>query len=333
MIANATHSPLFIRGARLSAYLTSLTNESLIHFQGPDTVTFLQGQVTCDVRKVSQTSSLTGAYCTPKGRVIVDFLLGQAGPDHWLMRVRRDIAEHTAQTLSKYIVFSKSELDSQRNDWVVMGCWGDKAASMLGEHFGGVPSTLHASTGTGGALIIQRDNSRQRFELWLDRENCSQQIQALTDDCSPGSPKRWSGMDIESGLARVCASTTETMTPQALNYDLTDHIDFRKGCYTGQEVVARLHYKGESKRRTFAARIGQENATEAGAAIFTPDGSTVGTVLNQGIDEEQRPIILIELALKAQTQTLLLAHDKNADPITLLPLPYAPMSELAGENP
>ena len=107
----------------MSAYLTCLSNESLIHFQGPDTATFLQGQVTCDVRKVSESNTLAGAYCTPKGRVIVDFLLGQAGPNHWLMRVRKDASEHTAETLSKYIVFSKSDLESQRTDWVVLGCW------------------------------------------------------------------------------------------------------------------------------------------------------------------------------------------------------------------
>ena len=312
----------------MSAYLTSLTNESLIHFQGPDTATFLQGQVTCDVRKVSETNTLTGAYCTPKGRVIVDFLLGQAGPNHWLMRVHKDVTQHTAQTLSKYIVFSKSELESQRTDWLVLGCWGDKAASTLRAHFGEVPNALHASTGTGSALIIARDNNAQRFELWLEREHCAQQIEALSANCLPGSMERWSGMDIESGLARVCAATTEKMTPQALNYDLTGHVDFRKGCYTGQEVVARLHYKGESKRRAFAASIGKENTTEAGAAIVTPDGPTVGTVLNQGVDEEQRPVVLIELALKAKTQTLRFASDQNANPITLLPLPYS----LAGET-
>ena len=311
----------------MSAYLTCLSNESLIHFQGPDTATFLQGQVTCDVRKVSESNTLAGAYCTPKGRVIVDFLLGQAGPNHWLMRVRKDASEHTAETLSKYIVFSKSDLESQRTDWVVLGCWGDKAASTLREHFGEVPDALHASTGTGSARIIARDNSAQRFELWLDRERCCQQIEDLSSNCSPGSVERWSGMDIESGLARICAATTETMTPQALNFDLTGHIDFRKGCYTGQEVVARLHYKGESKRRAFAARIGEKCTTQAGAAIITPDGRSVGTVLNQGVDAEQHTIILIELALKAQAQTLLLANDQNANPVTLLPLPYS----LAGE--
>lgn len=311
----------------MTAYLTSLTNESLIHFHGPDTATFLQGQVTCDVRKVSESNTLTGAYCTPKGRVIVDFLLGQAGPNHWLMRMREDATGHTAETLSKYIVFSKSELESQRTDWVVLGCWGDEAASMLEKHFGEIPNALHASTGTGSARIIARDNSAQRFELWLEREQCCQQIQALSSNCSPGSVERWSGMDIESGLARVCAATTETMTPQALNFDLTGHVDFRKGCYTGQEVVARLHYKGESKRRAFAARIGKECTAQAGVAIITPDGRSVGTVLNQGVDAEQHTIILIELALKAQAQTLLLANDQNANPVTLLPLPYS----LAGE--
>ena len=307
----------------MSAYLTSLNNESLIHFQGPDTATFLQGQVTCDVRKVSESNTLAGAYCTPKGRVIVDFMLGQAGPNHWLMRVRKDTTEHTAQTLSKYIVFSKSELESQRTDWLVLGCWGDKAASVLEEHFGEIPNALHASTGTGSVRIIARDNNAQRFELWLEREHCCQQIEALSSNCSPGSMERWSGMDIESGLARICAATTETMTPQALNFDLTGHVDFRKGCYTGQEVVARLHYKGESKRRAFAARIGKACTTQAGAAIITSDGRSVGTVLNQGVDEEQRTIILIELALKAQAQTLLLANDQNDNPVTLLPLPYS----------
>ncbi|MEP4484471.1 MAG: hypothetical protein ABJ013_02475 [Halioglobus sp.] len=310
----------------MSAYLTNLTNltnESLIHFKGPETVTFLQGQVSCDVRNVSESTALIGAYCTPKGRVIADFLLGQVSPNHWLMRLHNDIAEHTANVLSKYIVFSKSELDSQRTDWMIMGCWGEEAASTLREHFGVVPTGQHASVATDGALIIQRDSNAQRFELWLERERCSAQIDALSATCSHGSLEHWTGMDIESGLARVNEATTETMTPQALNYDLTGQVDFRKGCYTGQEVVARLHYKGESKRRTFAARLNKEGLVELGANIVTPDGSTVGTVLDQGLDENQCTVILIELAIKAKEQTLQLANAENAEPITLLSLPYS----------
>jgi len=306
----------------LSAYLTSLSNESLIHFQGPDTGTFLQGQVTCDVRKVTPTDALMGAYCTPKGRVIADFLLGQTESDHWVMRVRKDAAEHFAETLAKYIVFSKSQLTSQRTDWVLLGCWGDKAADTLRAHFGEVPKTQYATIATATTLIIARDNDGQRFELWLEREQCKSQIEELTADCFAGSLGRWTGMDIESGLARVSATMTETMTPQALNYDLTGHIDFRKGCYTGQEVVARLHYKGESKRRVFIARIDEENIPEAGSPIFTQDGASVGTVLNRGLDESQRPIILIELALKAKENTLLCSKNSNAKPIILLTLPY-----------
>ncbi|MEP0202116.1 MAG: hypothetical protein ABJD70_07840 [Halioglobus sp.] len=318
----ANHPVAHTQGARLSAYLTNLTNEGLIHFEGPETVTFLQGQVSCDVRNVSLSNALTGAYCTPKGRVIADFLLGQVGTNHWLMRLRSDIAEHTANVLSKYIVFSKSELDSQRTDWITMGCWGAEAATTLKEHFGDIPNELHASIATNGALIIQRDNNAQRFELWLEREHCCAQIDALSANCLHGSLERWTGMDIESGLTRVSAATTETMTPQALNYDLTGQVDFRKGCYTGQEVVARLHYKGESKRRTFAARLNKEDSSKVGTDIVTLDGSTVGTVLDQGLDEDQCTVILFELAIKAREQTLQLGNAENAQPITLLSLPY-----------
>ena len=307
----------------MSAYLTPLADEGLIHFQGPDTPKFLQGQLTCDVRKVSQDRALDGAYCTPKGRVIVDFLLGQAGQDHWLMRVARDTVDHCAQTLSKYIVFSKSTLDTQRADWVVLGCWGEEAASLLEKYVGNVPTELNASNATGNCVIIQRDVGGQRFELWLNSSEYSQQIQSLAANCEPGAVERWAGMDIESGLARICAATAESMTPQALNYDLTGHIDFRKGCYTGQEVVARLHYKGESKRRIFAARVDQVSAPEVGSPVTNSDGQAVGSVINRGLDATHHPIVLLELAIKSSEQDLLLASKEENSLLTLLPLPYS----------
>jgi folate-binding protein YgfZ len=312
----------------LSAYLTPLADEGLIHFKGPDTPTFLQGQLTCDVRKVSPDRALLGAYCTPKGRVIVDFMLGQAGQDHWLMRVTRDTIDHCAQTLSKYIVFSKSTLDTQNADWVVLGCWGQDAARLLEEHFGNVPAELNASIATSNYVIIQRDDSGQRFELWLNSSECLQQLQNLTANCETGAAERWAGMDIEAGHARICAATTESLTPQALNYDLTGHIDFRKGCYTGQEVVARLHYKGESKRRVFAARVDPVGAAEVGSPVTNSDGQAVGSVINRGLDATHRPIVLLELAIKASGQDLLLASNAEKSPITLFALPYSAAAKI-----
>lgn len=262
----------------MNGYFSVLADEALLHLSGPDALKFLQGQATCDTRAVDAQRSAPGACCTPQGRVYCDFLLVQLAPEHYALRLRRDIRADTAARLGKYIVFSKAKLDADRDDWQVAAAWGDAAGAAIATVFGARPAERFAAISGDGYAVVQTDSQGLAFECMLRAD--SNWGERLAGALAGAAEQDWQRQQIVAGVARVEAATVEEFVPQALNYDLTGHISFNKGCYTGQEVVARLHYRGKSKRRAYVAEVAGA-AAAAGASLFTGDGGqSAGEIVN-----------------------------------------------------
>jgi tRNA-modifying protein YgfZ len=258
-----------------------LEHEALLHIIGPDTLKFLQGQTTCDTRTVTPDHAVTGAFCTPQGRVLCDFLLCELGPDHFALRMRRDIRAGSSAAFGKYIIFSKAKLDGTSEDWAPYAVWGPEAAAALSEIFGETPTTRFGTTGRDGFLLVQTDEHGQQFECYLHNSSSEARLARMAGTLQPGSEPEWQMLQIDNGIARIETATVEEFVPQILNYDLTGHISFKKGCYTGQEVVARLHYRGKPKRRTYVAELPGATSCPAGTAIYEGvAGQIVGTIIN-----------------------------------------------------
>jgi folate-binding protein YgfZ len=268
----------------VSSQHVKLDNEALLHIVGPDSLTFLQGQTTCDTRSVDGAHAIVGAYCTPKGRVVCDFLLCQIAQDHYALRMRRDILDTSAAIFGKYIVFSKAELQTAHQGWQLFGCWGNDVKTALQGALG--PFTLdgerYASACGEGFLVIQTDEEEGQFECYINTECHPQLVQQLAAAMPPGQLNSWRCLHIEQGMARIEAATVEEFIPQMLNYDLTGHISFNKGCYTGQEVVARMHYRGKPKRRLYRACTTQSHPPPtAGTQLYRDESQqSVGTLVN-----------------------------------------------------
>jgi len=150
----------------VSIYYSKLESDALLHVRGPDATRFLQGQTTCDVTAVDPAHARLGAYCTPQGRVICDFLLVQPGEEHYALRMRRSIREHAATAFGKYIVFSRAELESNREDWQVWAVWGDGAMQGLQQVFPAAPET-ELGCAAGDAVMVG-DDAEADIE-WLQR--------------------------------------------------------------------------------------------------------------------------------------------------------------------
>ncbi len=260
---------------------TPLPGESLLHIRGPDALAFLQGQATCDTRSLDASSALPGACCTPQGRVICDFLLVQLEADHLALRMRRDILDVAAATLGRYIVFSRAELDAAQDTWQAVACWGSEAAGQVAELCGVRPHRRYEVVSGPGLLAVQVDDEGAQFECYLDRSRHGELPAPLAHGLVQEGEARWRALQIANGIGRVERPTVESFVPQMLNYDLTGHISFSKGCYTGQEVVARLHYRGRSKRRLYLVRFEGPADTPAGTELFTAaGGQSVGSIVN-----------------------------------------------------
>ncbi len=258
--------------------IAPLEHEGLLLLDGPDTLAFLQGQLTCDLRELAPERALPGACCTPQGRVACDFLLAQTGPHAAALRMSADILDHAAATLGKYIIFSKSGISQGGNDWQLFGCWGAGAGERVRALFGSAPATRLGVVAGESGLVLQLDDAGQRFECWLRTGPAAERLAAAAEPAAAGS---WRALDIAAGIGRIERPTVEEFVPQMLNYDLTGHVSFSKGCYTGQEVVARLHYRGTAKRRLYPVQIEAADPAPAGTPLFgDDDGRSLGTLVN-----------------------------------------------------
>jgi folate-binding protein YgfZ len=311
--------PIFEAG-NLSNFYAPLEQDALLHISGPDALKFLQGQVTCDTRKIDSTHAVPGAYCTPQGRTVCDFLLCELGPEHIALRMRRDLREHSAAVFGKYIIFSKAQVQPQREDWLSLAFWGSDSAASLNTLFGQLPQRQYDCCSGAGFVLIQVDENARQFECFINPSLCATSLQDIANAMQPGHEPDWQALQIAAGIGRIEAATTEEFIPQMLNYDLTGHISFDKGCYTGQEVVARLHYRGKSKRRMYLTVL-PEVAT-AGDALYSSDSAqSVGNVVNVAASSGGQLRALVIATVSRSGKNLHLGSEQGPT-LTLSPPPY-----------
>lgn len=303
-------------------FITLIPYYGLLAINGPETAKFLQGQTTCDLDKVSNTQSGTGAYCSPKGRMASSFHIGRLDEEHYLLRMRRDIVDSTRDTLAKYIVFSKAEQENASEHYQLFGLAGEQARAAIENTFGQVPSGKWATINSDQQVVIQLDDEGLVFECWVPNQLAESCWQSLSERLKPVGSQQWSLLSIQRGEAEVCAATVDRFIPQMLNYQFTGAVSFTKGCYTGQEVVARMEYRGKLKRRMYRARL-ESSTIQPGDAIYTEGNEqSSGNVVNVGTLDKNSREILVVLTNKDVTENRLLQPEHNSAALELLTLPY-----------
>jgi len=231
--------------------------------------------------------------------------------------MRADIIETSAATFGKYIVFSKANFDLENKGWQTYACWGDNAGQALGSALG-IANTLittapkYACVTGEGFVIVQTNEAATSFECYINTHSHPELVSKLAAAMPEVNEDAWRVLQIDQGVARIEAATVETFVPQALNYDLTGHISFDKGCYTGQEVVARLHYRGTPKKRLSRARSALTTAPSAGSALYTAETQqSAGTLVNAAIGPDKLAIALIIAPVSEQPASFHLLDPKG----------------------
>lgn len=302
-----------------NSFYANLHHYGFLSIIGPDTVKFLQGQTTCDVAKISTELATLGAYCTPKGRMICSFLAASPAENTIYLRMRQDICASSLAVLSKYIVFSKADIADASEQLKAYGFYGAEAATWLKGLFGSLPAARFGSVSAEDKTLIQIDEAGEQFELWLKADNAANDLANCT--VTEGTTDDWTTINIHAGIGDVCAATQEEFIPQMLNMDITGAVSFSKGCYTGQEVVARMHYRGKSKRRMYSAQFIENNTANniAEGAVVHIDGESqaVGHVVQ--VSNNAALLVLTEEAAK---QSKLQLGDQTVA-LSFTPLPYA----------
>lgn len=279
---------------------------------GKDAAKLLQGQMTCNVNDVSETQSRFGAFCNPKGRAIATFLLIKTR-DAFLLVLPAELVETVKSRLQKYVLRSDVVFTDSSDDLCLIGISDadTQASQLFATRQQEVVSINLASTGTRRLVIA---HAEQATAFWID------QVNRL--GFGQNNSEQWRCLDIVSGLPWLGAATSEEFIPQMLNLDKLGGISFNKGCYTGQEIVARTHYLGQSKREMFLAEAVALTAPEPNSAIIdnsTSTDSIVGKVLSVYHQDSNCKLLVVLQTPGDQFDDLRLTGP-NRDKITLLKL-------------
>ncbi|WP_272994122.1 MULTISPECIES: YgfZ/GcvT domain-containing protein [Spongiibacter] len=309
--------------------ISPLLHYDFLRLDGPDSRKFLQGQTSCDWQQITAEQASRGAYCNLKGRVVSSFVGAMPSEDCALLRMSADLCESTRLLLNKYIVFSKASISETRRQHHVIALWGDDAQSKISAVFGKCPQgELSGVVTAPDTVVIQSDHDGKRFECWLSDERACELWPALSEGASVVPGGRWEAENIRAGIADVCAATQDMFVPQQLNYQLTGALNFKKGCYTGQEVVARMQYRGKLKRRLYAATVNRDTPATPGSELFADDeASSIGNVVSM-YSENGQALVSAVLSINALDKAIHLAGETQ--PLSLLKLPY-PLPEI-GED-
>lgn len=303
-----------------SLRIIPLHQEGIMSIEGPDAEKFLQGQVTCDIRELSNHISRHGAKCNSKGRMISSFRIISPQPGSLWLRTDRAALEALLLDLKKYIVFSKATLNDRSDQFQVYGIVGKNGADFVASLTG---QALAINDWLFADDIYYLRLSEHRIECWIPNEATAQWQAAALQQATLGSVNDWSLAAIAEGRANVVKETIEIFTPQALNYQLTDSISFKKGCYTGQEIVARLHYRANLKRHLY--RVGfawQENTPlpSVGSFVINEAGKHIGEIAAIARANHEQAEALVNLP-DDQINNALIGDTERA-PLHVLPLPY-----------
>tara|TARA_Y100001970_G_scaffold17763_1_gene19980 strand:- start:2020 stop:2976 length:957 start_codon:yes stop_codon:yes gene_type:complete len=225
--------------------MIEIRNYEFVTVTGPDAKAFLQGQVTCDVEKLSENNALAGAICNLKGRVIADFLLVLDGED-CVLRTQIGMAGIIKNTLTKYAIFSKVELSTETRFTKVLGVMTDEDEAFLAKNIEKLPECSLYCHISAQAIFVRIPGIDKRVEVWVHDEK---RFEDWGIDHDSDAEESWNKKDILQGFIHISPQLSAEHTPQSLNYDLSGVIDFSKGCYTGQEIIARMYYRGSAKKR------------------------------------------------------------------------------------
>ncbi|QSX37879.1 tRNA-modifying protein YgfZ [Shewanella sedimentimangrovi] len=296
--------------------LCLLNHLGLIRISGEQGRSFIHGQVTADISSLANDAWCWGAHCDPKGRMLASFRAFSLG-DALALMMPRSALEIDLPQLKKYAVFSKAELVDASGDWTLLGVMGSEAKAFVEAKFGPCDAALTALE--QGAVI--RDKAR--YILVLPKADAEALMAGSGQPLYDASA--WQALEIRDGYPNLAANHANEYIPQMCNLQALDGISFTKGCYMGQETVARTHYRGGNKRAlyvlsgTAATKVRLESTLE----IAVEGGHRKAGNIIEVVQRDNQVLLTAVLANDTPADALLrLADDLGAE-LRPLPLPYS----------
>ena len=302
-----------------------LSHFGIIAVYGEDAAEFLQTQFTNDINQVDQAHSQLSALCTPKGRMLCNFRIFRREQTYYLV-LPYELLEAALSRLRMFVLRSRVTLEDASDALIGIGASGSKMVDHLGDIVGTLPGKVDESVEYREYTIIRVAGIVPRFEIYGLLEPMKKIWQALDVHATPVGAEVWELLNIQAGIPVITAGTIDAFVPQMANMHLINGVSFTKGCYPGQEIVARMHYLGKLKRRMYRIGFDASDKPKTGTPLVT-DTSTesqdIGTVLSaqQNPDGNYEALAVIQVS-DAENSRLKLGDVEGPD-VTVLDLPYA----------
>lgn len=267
---------------RSSGIVCAPAGLGLIRVAGDDAATFLHTQLTNAVEDLTEGTARLAGYCSPKGRLQASFLMWRDAQGI-VLQLSAEIQPALQKRLTMFVLRAKAKLTDATASHAILGVAGAHAAAALARAGLPAPDVVWSTGSTGGATVIRLPDAagQPRWQVVLDTEAGAAAQAALLAELPTASPAVWEWLDIRAGVPRIVAATQEQFVPQMINFELIGGVNFRKGCYPGQEVVARSQYRGTLKRRMWLVH-GEGDAPAPATEIFRPEdpGQPSGMIVN-----------------------------------------------------
>jgi len=309
--------------------LCDLSHFGIIGISGEDSQNFLQNQLCNDVRKINVGQNQLNAYCTPKGRVLALFRLLQHGK-HYLLHLPASNIESTIKRLKMFVLMSDVTINDESDHLVSVGISGSVIHDYVNKNLMKLPIDIDQSSHDEKITAIRIPGINPRYILFGENDDMQPLWEKITAQFHPTDKAVWSTMDIQSGLPQVYATTADAFVPQMLNLHSINGLSFQKGCYPGQEVVARMHYLGKLKRRMYLGHIASgatsERPPQPGdnlVTVGTESDQSVGKIVDSSSNVQGGTDFLAVMQISAVESGDISLDDSNKTPVIFKDLPYS----------
>lgn len=293
-----------------------LNQLGIISISGSDAEKFLQGQLTCDVTQLNQSNFSYGAHCDPKGRIIFNFLLLKK-LDGYLFLIPQSMISTTMSTLKKYMVFYRCTMQDISDNKTKLGV-SEKDSTELNKYFTAEVNDNNPVNFIDQTIIIKFSKNSSRYILISDSEMLEQQLKnnfTLTDN------NEWELQNIREGISKIYTETSGMFTPHEINLHQLGGVSFNKGCYTGQEIIARMQYLGKLKTQLFRIELNAEQRPLPGTTLFNEQKNIIGHIVTATEISPQHFSALAVLPNQLPANAIFLA-DNSASIINKFELTY-----------
>ncbi|NOQ88528.1 MAG: hypothetical protein GQ550_06345 [Gammaproteobacteria bacterium] len=308
--------------------ICDLSHFSTLVVAGDDAADFMQGQFTNDIEKVDEDNSQLNAFCNNKGRMIANFRLFKY-QQNYFFSLKNSLVEQSIEHLQNYILRAQVAIQDVSEQLIHLGVSGTNAEKSLSSFVDITNQEIDGVSFNENYIAIRiaslHGSEKPRFEVFCSFEHAKTLWEKISAQAETINSASWDYLNIQAGLPFIDSSTSKEFVPQMANMELINGVSFTKGCFTGQEIVARMHYLGKLKKRCYKVHIASEDKPVAGGKLFAENakaGQNTGMIIQAEKTPESGYDALAVIQI-ADTESNLFLNDADGPVVTVKDLPYS----------